>query len=179
MSTIRKHRPLLTVLGFAGATALASLTAFWPGTTHADPPEVYYGGGEISNVSFQGEVVKDAKAKTGWAIQVTLENTGDQDETCPLETDLTRQVVNPASRAGEMGTAVWRHKDKVLVPAHEKIVKTYEVPAWTAAQLTANEKAQALREKQQEAESNKPQPNYAMMMRPYTMYGVAFQKANA
>jgi hypothetical protein len=33
-----------------------------------------------------------------------------------------------------------------------------------------------LREKLVETESQKPAPNFALQMRPYTLYGVAFQK---
>jgi hypothetical protein len=57
-------------------------------------------------------------------------------------------------------------------------VKSYEVPAWMAVQLGATEKQDALREKTMERENAKPNPNYAISMRPYTMYSVAFVKAD-
>jgi len=169
-------RKLVTLLGFASATAAATLAVCWPGHTWADPPETFYGAGNVDDVSFSGEVERDPSLKTGWAIKVTYENRGAEDETCTIDSELTRTQVNPASRASPPGLAVWHHKDRVTVPAQESVVRSYEVPAWMAAQLTSNEKAATVREKLIERESNKPNPNYAISMRPYTMYSVAFQK---
>ena len=89
-----------------------------------------------------------------------------------------RNQVNPGSRSGPAGVAVWHHKEKVTVVAHESVVKSYEVPAWMAVQLTANEKASELRQKTVDRENQKPNPNYAISMRPYTMYSIAFVKAD-
>ncbi len=169
-------RHLVTILGFAAATAAATLSVCWPGRTWADPPETFYENGTIDDVTFQGEVVRDAKAKTGWVIQVTYENHGNEDETCTVDTELTRTQVNPASRASPPGLAVWHHKDRLTVPAHESVVRSYEVPQWMAAQLTSNDKAAEIRQKMIDRENAKPTPNYAISMRPYTMYSVAFQK---
>jgi hypothetical protein len=47
-----------------------------------------------------------------------------------------------------------------------------------AVQLGATEKADALRQKNIDRENDKPSPNYAISMRPYTMYSVAFIKAD-
>jgi hypothetical protein len=109
---------------------------------------------------------------------VTYENRGDDDQTCTVDTELTRAEVNPGSRASPMGATVWHRKDSVQVPAHESVVRNYEIPAWMAAQLTSNDKAMQIREKMVERDSQKPNPNYAMQMKPYTMYGVAFQKVD-
>jgi hypothetical protein len=73
---------------------------------------------------------------------------------------------------------VWHHKDKVTVAAHESVVKSYEVPQWMAVQLGAVEKADTLRQKAIDRENDKPNPNYAISMRPYTMYSVAFVRAD-
>jgi hypothetical protein len=171
-------RNLFTIVGFAVTTAAATLAVCWPGRTYADPPETFYESGAVEEVAFNGEVARDASVKSGWAIKVTYENRGDEDATCTIDAELTRQQVNPGSRASPAGVAVWHHKDKVTVPAHESVVKSYEVPQWMAVQLTSNEKAMTLREKVIERENAKSQPSYAVMMRPYTMYSVAFQKAD-
>jgi hypothetical protein len=171
-------RPLATVLGFAAVTAAATLTLGWSGTTYADPPDTFFGAGDVDDLTFNGELVHDAAFKTGWAIKVTFENRGDDDEKCTMDTELTRQQINPASRASPPGVAVWHHKEQVVVAAHETTERTYEVPQWMAAQLTSNDKATQIREKIVERESNKPNGNFALMMRPYTMYGVAFQKVD-
>jgi len=171
-------RPLATILGFAAITAAATLAVCWPGRTYADPPETFYEAGMVDDVTFSGEVARDATVKSGWAIKVTFQNGGDEEESCTLDAELTRAQVNPDSRATPAGVAVWHHKDKVSVPAHESVVRSYEIPQWMAAQLTANEKAMAVRAKRIEREESKPNPNYALITRPYTLYSVAFQKAN-
>lgn len=172
-------RPFVTIVGFAAATAAATLSLCWPGRTYADPPEMFGEAGEIDDVTFQGEVVRDPAVRNGWAIKVTYENRGDQDETCEIDAQLTRDQVHPGSRSGSAGVAVWHHKEKVSVPAHESVVRNLDVPQWMAAQLAANEKAMQLREKAIERESAKPNGgDYALQMRPYVMYSVAFQKAD-
>lgn len=171
-------RSFATVLGFAAATAAATLAVCWPGRTYADPPERFIGAGDIDDVTFSGEVTRDATLKSGWAIKVTFENRGDEDETAKLDSELTRAMVAPASRAEPAGVTVWHRKDSVTVPAHESVVREYEIPASVAKQLSANEQAMALREKLIEKDSQKPNPNFALQMRPYTMFGVAFQKVN-
>jgi hypothetical protein len=171
-------RQVVTILGFAAATAIATLAVCWPGRTYADPPETFFQSGEVDDVTFSGEVARDTTVKSGWSIKVTYENRGDEDETCPIDTELTRAEINPGSRSGPSGVAVWHHKDRVTVAAHESVVKTYEVPQWMAVQLTANEKAGIIRQKMADRENAKPNPNYAISMRPYTMYSVAFQKAD-
>jgi hypothetical protein len=169
-------RHWMTTLGFATAAA-ATLAVCWPSHTYADPPETFFQSGEVEDVTFNGELARDTAVKSGWAIKVTYENRGDEDETCTLDTELTRTLVNPASRASPPGLAVWHRRDKVKVPAHESVVRTYEVPQWMAVQLTSNEKAAELRQKAIDRENAKPAPNFAIEMRPYTMYAVAFQKA--
>ncbi len=171
-------RPLATVLGFAAVTAAAALVVGWSGRTYADPPETFLGAGDVDDVSFSGELARDATFKNGWAIKVTFENRGDDDQTCTIDTELTRSQVNPGSRASPPGMAVWHRKDRVTVAAHESVVRTYDVPQWMAAQLTSNERAMQIREKRIEADSQKPTPSFALQMQPYTMYGVAFQKVN-
>jgi hypothetical protein len=169
-------RSFATVLGFAAATAAATLAVCWPGRTYADPPERFIGAGDIDDVSFSGEVTRDATLKSGWAIKVTFENRGDEQETCKLDSELTRAQVNPAARAEPPGVTIWHHKDSVTVPAHESVARVYEIPASLARLLTANEQAMALREKLIEKESAKPTPNFALQMRPFTAFAVAFQK---
>jgi hypothetical protein len=126
-------RQLFTVLGFATATATATLAVCWPGRTYADPPETFFQSGDVDDITFSGEVARDPSLKTGWAMKVTYENRGDEDETCQLDAELMRAQVNPGSRASPAGTAVWHHKDKVTVAAHESVVKSYEVPQWRSS----------------------------------------------
>jgi hypothetical protein len=170
--------PFVTVLGFAAITAATTLVIGWSGRTYADPPETFFESGTVDDLSFSGELAHDASYKTGWAIKVTVENRGDEDGTCTLDTELTRAQVSPGSRSSPAGVAVWHRKEKVTVTAHESVVRTYDVPQWMAAQLAANDKSAQIREKMIERENAKPMPNYALSMRPYTMYSVAFQRVD-
>ncbi len=176
---MRAPTPLFTVLGFAAVTAAATRVVGWSGPTYADPPETFLQAGDVDDVSFSGELQHDKAFKSGWAIKVTFQNTGDDDATATYDTSLTRAQVNPASRASPPGVAMWHHTDRVTVPAHETAERTYDVPAWVAAQLSANEKAMQVREARIERENQKPEPNYALTMTPYTMFGVAFQVRGA
>jgi hypothetical protein len=169
-------RPFATVLGFATVTAVTTFIVGWSPQTFADPPETFFGAGTVDAVTFSGEIAHDASFKTGWAIKVTYENGGDDDETAVFDAELARSQVSPASRASAPGVAVWHHRDKVTVPAHETVERVYDVPQWVAAQLSSNDKAMQIRQKKIERESEKPEPNFALSMRPYTLYSVAFQK---
>jgi Spy/CpxP family protein refolding chaperone len=172
-------RPLVTVLGFAAVTATATLAVCWPGSTYAEPPQMFGDQGEIDDVTFEGEVTHDAALRNGWGIKVTYQNRGDEEANCEIDAQLMRDQISPGSRSGPDGVAVWHHKEKVTVAAHESVVKMFDVPQWMAAQLTANEKATKMREKMIEREQNKPNGgNFALQMKPYVMYAVGFQKAD-
>ena len=92
-------RQLFTILGFAAATATATLAVCWPCRTYADPPETFFQSGDVDDITFSGEVARDPALKSGWAMKVTYENRGDEDETCQLDTELMRAQVSPGSRA--------------------------------------------------------------------------------
>lgn len=171
-----RRRRLATVLGFAAVTAAATLVIGWSGRTYAEPPETFFENGDVEALSFTGDLAHDASYKTGWAIKVTIENRGDEEASCALDTALSRETVSPGSRSQPPGLAVWHHKDKVTVTAHESVERTYEIPQWMAAQLTANDKSEQIRAKMVEKENAKPAPNYALLAKPYTMYTVGFQR---
>jgi hypothetical protein len=164
-------RSLATVLGFAAITSAATLTAFWPTATFADDPgqDLVQDGTKVNHVVVQGEIVRDKKAKTGWVIEVTAENRGAEAETAELETDLTRVISNPMSRAAPMPTAVMKKKESVTVAAGEKVTRRYDVPAPLAAQMTAKEAADAAREKAEEKGKSLPMPQRV------TYFNVAFK----
>jgi hypothetical protein len=166
----KRMRHLATIFGFTAAT----MSVFLPGPIYADDPpaETFYMDGTVDDVSFHGEIAKDTTAKKGWTITVTYKNDSDKDETCPIDTELMRSVINPQERGGSPGLAVWHHKDKVSVPAHGTLVKTYELPSWIGEALTANARAELARQK----ESEKENPNYALLSKPYNVYSVGFQK---
>ena len=171
-------RNLVTILGFAATTAAATLAVCWPGRTYADPPETFYESGSVDDVTFSGEVARDTSLQSGWAIKVTYENRGDEDETCQIDTELTRTQVNPALAREPAGARRVAPQGQGHRPGARERREELRGAAWMAVQLTSNEKATTLREKVIDRENEKPNPNYAISMRPYTMYSVAFLKAD-
>src|SRR5262249_55565674 len=136
-----------TVLGFASLTAALTLTAFWPKQTLADDDadameEFSPDGTKLGHILVKGEIVRDPKAKTGWVVEVTAENTGNASETARLETDLTRTVANPMARAQPPASTVWKQTESITLAAGEKFTKRYVVPAAYGAQLTATANAE-------------------------------------
>ena len=169
-----------TVLAFASLTAAATLTAFWPTQTLADDDEdaldEFAGDGtKLGNIVVHGEIVRDPKAKTGWVVEITAENTGTESESTTLETDLTRVVSNPMSRAQPLPTTVWKQTESVTLSARERVTKRYVVPAAFGAQLTATAATDDRMNKAMQA--GKPMPAYAMQPRPY--FNVRLKKAQS
>jgi hypothetical protein len=138
-------RAIFTVLGFAAVTATSGLALLTPHVTHADGEErkgVYNSGVVTAYASFE----KDDTAKNGWKIVIAADNPGNADATDDFDLAISYAVSNPNSRVGSPGTAVWRHKEKLTVAAHESTTKTLECPASIAKQLTAIDKAQTKRD---------------------------------
>jgi hypothetical protein len=170
-------RSVATVVAIAAMTSAAALTLFWPKATLAEDDDttaqLTQDGTKVNHVVVSGEVVRDKKAKSGWVLEITAENRGDQEETAELETDLTRQVSNPMSRSSPMPTAVWKKKETITVAAGEKVVRRYDVPSQIAVQIAAAKNAEAAHEKAVERANAKGLPY--PMPRAETYFGVAFK----
>ena len=147
MSTARRPMPrslrtLTTIFGFAAVTAAAGFAIALPHTTYADndKPVVQYTpeGTKIGDIFLKGNVVHDAKSKTGWFLVVTAENKSDNVESCEISSELTRTVGSPMARVRPTPQMVFSANDAISVAAHGKLVKKYEIPAPLAAQLTSS-----------------------------------------
>jgi hypothetical protein len=126
-------------------------------------------GTRVNHVVLTGEVVRDAKAKSGWALEITAANESDQEETAEVETELQRLTTNPMSRASPAPTLAFKKKETLTVPAGGKITRSYDVPAAIAAQITVAKKAEAAREKAAAQGKDFPPP------RLITTFEVAFE----
>jgi hypothetical protein len=133
-------RPITTLLGCAAGAALVTLTLGWPRATFADPPQSL-GEGVLENVTFRGELVRDASVRSGWIARATYDNAGDEEATCDLALEVTRTTVHVDARTIPGGTAVWARPEHVVVPAHGHVMRSEEVPPWLAAQLGHHELA--------------------------------------
>lgn len=187
MKRAMKH--LVTVLGFASVAGTATLAMGLPRTTLADPADNLYGqqvaeGTKFGTVVVNGELVKDAHAKTGWLMVITAENKGDAPQSYELETDLTRQFVNPMGRVGDLATELLKADENITVAAHAKQVITREVPAWIAAQLESTAKVDRARRKARAEVDARgwdaaPPLTRTVAMAPFNVFAVAFPKAHA
>jgi hypothetical protein len=140
-------RTLTTIVGFAAVTAALGFGVALPHTTYADndKPVVQYTpeGTKIGDIFLKGNVVKDAKSKTGWFLVVTAENKSDNVESCEISSELTRTVGSPMARVRPSPQMVFSANDAISVAAHGRLVKKYEIPAPLAAQLTSGSAATA------------------------------------
>jgi hypothetical protein len=165
-------RSIITTLATAALTAGVALAVLWPRDTLADGDgdnvlgALQVGDDQIGHVTMEGELVKDAKAKSGWAVEVTLENVGTEAQTAQVETDVTRAVSNPMARAMPTPRTVWSEKESVTLAAGEKVTRHYPLPVAIGRQLTANAQLDA---RVQAAMEKAPgsMPRIAMQPRPF------------
>jgi hypothetical protein len=142
-------RPLTTFFGVAAVACGATLAALWPRETLADGDDdaqlgaVQMGDTQIGDVLVEGAVVRDPKSKTGWAIDVKLENRTTEAATADVTTELTRAMSTPMTRSMPVPRTVWRHDETVTLASGETAVRHYEVPAGVAKQLAASARFEA------------------------------------
>jgi hypothetical protein len=168
----RVARSIVTTLATAALTAGVALAALWPHATLADGDDqaqlgsLAVGDDQIGQITMEGTLVKDAKAKSGWAVEVTIENVGTASETAEVETDLTRAMSNPMARAMPTPRTVWTQKESVTLAAGEKATRHYALPVAIGRQLTANAQLDA---RVQAAMEKNPgaMPRIAMQPRPF------------
>jgi hypothetical protein len=178
-------RSLVTVLGCCAGSALVTLVLAWPSPTYADPPEAL-GEGILANVTFRGELARDASVRSGWIAHATFENSGDEDATTDIDLEVTRATVSPDVRTIPGGLAVWTRSEHAVVPAHGHVMRSEEVPVWLGAQLGRNERAtvQAIWVGSQLAPPDPGRdvlfraPGFRPPTRPFTLFQVGFRTRN-
>jgi hypothetical protein len=189
-TTKKTLRTLTTILGFATLTMGATLAAVAPRTTFADGNdnadrmgEYTADGMKFGDVVVSGQLVKDPHSRTGWSEVITAENKGEDQASCELETDLTRQMIQPMSRVGGgEATAVVKGTETITLAAHQKTTIRHDVPAFLAQQLDNADRIQRAKAKAQadaEKTGNYDQNVQAVMYAPYPSFGVSFLKARA
>lgn len=179
-------RTIATVLGFAAMSLAGTLALVSPRTTFAEGDdadrmgEYTADGTKFGTVVVNGTVTRDAHSRTGWSMIITANNESDDSANCALETDLTRQMIVPMSRAGAEATTVLKQQETITVAAHQKLTVRHDVPAWIVEQLNnadritrAKAKAQAEAEKTGNYESSQ-----AVLAAPFPSFSVGFLKAH-
>jgi hypothetical protein len=178
----------LQALAFAAIAATTTLAVAWPRVTLADPDDDRMGewtddGTKFGDVLVKGELVHDTHARSGWRMVITAENKGDAPASAVLESDLTRQMVNPQARVSPEAAKLWKNSERITLAAHAKTTVTRDVPAWIAQQLDNTAKVDRAREKAQKefdkAPEKAPPAVTATVLAPYNVFAVGFLKQNA
>lgn len=141
----RRARPLATITLFAAASLALTLSALWPRTTFAEAVtdaerqgEWDEDGAKFGNVVVKGELVADGTVPNGWVLVRTLENKGDEPETCQIEERILRTETMPAARVRPPPYAVLLRGVTVTLRGHEKRTLGIPLPASIGAQISAN-----------------------------------------
>lgn len=168
-------RAIVTVIGFAAVTATSGLALLAPHVTHADGEDRK--GAFLPNlVTASASFEKDDTAKGGWKIVIAAENPTDTNGTDDFDIAIDFSMSNPNSRTGGPQTAVWRHKEKIVLAAHETKSITIDCPSGIAKQLAIGERLQekreALMQKWNEKGGDIPQWVYATYNAPRANYWV-------
>ncbi len=128
-----KARNLATILGCAAVTAAAGITLGLPASTHAGSN--FAQQQPTPKVVTEGRVVRDAKAKSGWALEIKARNTSDAIQSCTVVAQLTETVSSPMSRVMPMPQVIWEKKHQLEILPNSEIVRRYAVPAKVAIKL--------------------------------------------
>ncbi len=130
-----KARNLATVLGCAAVTAAAGITLGLPAPTHAGGQQQMMQQRPAPKVVTEGRVVRDAKSKTGWALEVKARNSTGVIQNCTVVAQLTETVSSPMSRVMPSPMVIFEEKHELEVLPNSEIVRRYPVPAKTALKL--------------------------------------------
>ena len=148
MTAHSNPHPLRSLIGFAAITAVAGITLGWPQTTYAERDDltawVAPGTQVNKTIVAEGRLVRDAKAKSGWAMEIKARNTGDVSRNC----DVTAMVLEvdgmPMARVAPPPKTVWRQRESFPVAAHQEVTRRIPVPAPLAHQLDQRTPAPAV-----------------------------------
>lgn len=135
------------VVALAASLSCASvLLLAWPSVTQAEGTEAQAAkqediGADVTelgeNLEAKSRLVPDAKNKSKWFIEVTVDNSkGDGPRKVELEGELqSMSNMDMMSRVGPIPSVVWEYRDNLEIPAHETVSKRYPVPARFAPQI--------------------------------------------
>jgi hypothetical protein len=139
MAPQSKPHTLRTILGFAAITAAAGITLGWPQPTHAERNElsmwVAPGTQVAPSIVAEGGLVRDAKAKSGWAIEIRARNASDRAQPCDLIALVSEVEGIPLARVTPPPKTVWETRQRFSVPPHAEVARRIPVSAALALKL--------------------------------------------
>jgi hypothetical protein len=109
----------------------------------------------------EGRVVRDAKSKTGWALEVKARNTTGVVQNCTVVAQLTETVSSPMSRVMPRPMVIFEDKHELEILPNSELVRRYAVPAKAALKLT---KAMPKKSKKNKNIQKKSQANMELSM---------------
>jgi hypothetical protein len=177
-------RPLTTLAAFAGVTAALTLAVLAPRTTFADGDEAdrmgewTAEGTKFDDLVVSGGILRDAHAKSGWMVTITVANGADHPETVLLETDVDRSFVTPMARVADEQAMLYHETKPVTVAAHASVSITRPVPAWVASQLETGDRIEKARARAQKAVDDGADwtTQAAVLSAPYPHFALAFYR---
>lgn len=140
---MRPIRSVVTVVLFASSALAVSLALLWPRPTFAEAiadsdrqGEWDDDGSKFGNVVVKGELVA-GDVPGGWVLVRSMENKGEETETCTIEERVLRTETMPDARVEPPPYAVLLRGLTVTLQAHEK--RTLGIPLATSvgAQITS------------------------------------------
>ncbi len=133
---------LVTIASFG-----ITLASFWSRATYAEEIADYERQGEwdedgakFGNIVVKGELVADA---AGWVLVRTMENKGEEPETCRVEERVLRTETMPNARVEPPPFAVVLRGVTITLGAHEKRKIGIPLAASIGEEITANLRAKA------------------------------------
>ena len=149
-------RSLATVALFSAAALALTLSTLWPRATFAEEVADWERHGEwdedgekFGNIVVRGDLVADATVPGGWVLVRTIENKGDEAESCQIEERVLRTETMPGARVEPPPYAVLLRGVSISLGAHEKRSLGIPLAASIGAQITSNLQARAAIEKGQ------------------------------
>ncbi len=170
-----KARNLATVIGCAAITAAAGITLGLPAATHAGGKIALQQPAQASpKIITEGRVVRDAKAKSGWALEVKARNATGTIQNCTVVAQLTETVSSPMSRVMPIPQVIWEKKPQLEVLPNSEIVRRYAVPAKVALKLAKAmpKKTQKAKRSNQAQQVQRKQPSPSLEMAARSFYRV-------
>jgi len=141
MPNSRSPRALTTLIGFAAITAAAGITLGLPQTTHADHDEMAMWiapGTQISaSVLAEARLLRDANAKSGWALEIKAHNSGKSTERCDVVAMVSESDGMPMARVAPPPRIVWQQRRTFTVEPGTEATQRVAVPIALGRKLDA------------------------------------------
>jgi hypothetical protein len=141
MGNVKIWKDATAVAGYAAVSAALVLLLFAPNRPNAGPPQRKHGA-TASDVAVNGKLVKDARAASGWAVELTAASVSAAESPCIVEASVMETSGSPMARVMPAPRVIWHDTLALSVPGKGQATRRIEVPAKVGAALTAAEEKQ-------------------------------------